>query len=84
MAEPEDSERSFAQAVKDATTTASVKMALAFEQGVKAHEINVSTYDGTVTLEGKVSTMAEVQLAGKIAEDVTGVRKVVNNLEATG
>jgi len=79
--EPEETDRTFTQAVTDATTTASVKMALAFESGVKASEIDVDTSWGTVTLSGQVKTKAERSLAVKTAEDVSGVQKVVDNIE---
>jgi len=79
--EPEETDRTFTQAVADATTTASVKMALAFEAGVKASEIDVDTSWGTVTLSGEVGTRAERELASKTAEDVSGVQKVVNEIE---
>ncbi len=73
-------ERTFTVAFRDATTTASVKLALAFERGVKATEINVDTDRGVVTLHGEVGTEAERQLAVKVAEDVHGVRKVVDRI----
>lgn len=79
--EPEEMERTFTQAVADATTTASVKMALAFESGVRASEIDVDTTWGTVTLSGEVGTRAERELASKTAEDVSRVRRVVNEIE---
>ena len=41
--DPEEVDRTFSQAVLDATTTASVKTALAFTRGVKTSDINVST-----------------------------------------
>jgi len=78
---PDETERTFTQSVTDATTTASVKMALAFEQGVKASEIDVETRWGTVTLAGEVGTAAERELAEKVAEDVSGVQEVVNRIE---
>jgi osmotically-inducible protein OsmY len=82
--EPEETERTFSQAVADATTTASVKLDLAFASGVKASEINVSTRWGTVTLKGSVGTKAERGLAVKIAEDVTGVKEVVDEIQVRG
>ncbi len=73
-------ERTFTVALRDAGTTAHVKLALAFERGVKATEINVDTDRGVVTLHGEVGTEAERQLAVKVAEDVHGVRKVVDRI----
>ena len=75
-----EDERTFTVEVRDASITASVKLALAFERGVKATEINVDTDRGTVTLNGEVGTEAERQLAVKVAEDVQGVREVVDRI----
>jgi len=82
--EPDETERTFSQAVADATTTASVKLDLAFASGVKASEINVSTRWGTVTLRGSVGTKAERGLAVKIAEDAAGVKEVVDEIQVRG
>ena len=46
--------------------------------------LQIHSLDGTVTLAGSVSTRAEKLLAEKIAQTVSGVRKVVNNLTVTG
>ena len=80
---PEEVDRTFSQAVLDATTTASVKMALAFGPGVTATEINVTTRWGSVTLEGTVGTRAEKELAGRIAGETDGVKQVVNELKVS-
>jgi len=53
----------------------------------KAFSLNtleIHSLDGTVTLAGSVSTRAEKLLAERIAQTVTGVRKVVNNLSVMG
>ena len=53
----------------------------------KAFSLNtlqIHSADGTVTLAGSVSTRAEKLLAEKIAQTVSGVRKVVNNLNVIG
>ncbi|HEV8199770.1 MAG TPA: BON domain-containing protein [Candidatus Polarisedimenticolia bacterium] len=75
--------RSFGQAVKDATITASVKMHLATGKGVAAHNINVDTRQGNVTLTGQVTSEAERQLAVRIARDTEGVREVTNELKVS-
>ena len=71
-------------AIHDAAITASVKIALAFEPGVAATEINVDTDHGVVTLRGEVGTEAERQLAAKVAEDAANVTEVVNELAVRG
>jgi hyperosmotically inducible periplasmic protein len=76
--------RTVPDVVSDAATTASVKIALAFERGVKATDINVDTDRGTVTLNGAVGSEAERQLAVKVAEDVEGVKDVVNRIHVRG
>jgi osmotically-inducible protein OsmY len=76
-----ESHRTATDVISDATTTAAVKVALAFEPGVKATEINVDTERGTVTLHGQVGTVAERQLATRVAEDVSGVDEVVNEID---
>src|SRR5262245_49202048 len=69
--------RGVGQTVHDAAITAEVKIALAFEPGVSAMEINVDTDRGVVTLRGEVGTEAERQLAVKVAEDAAKVKEVV-------
>jgi hyperosmotically inducible protein len=62
----------------------SVKMALAFQPGVKASDIDVDTDRGTVTLSGSVRTETERQLAEEVAVGVTGVELVVNEIHLKG
>jgi hyperosmotically inducible periplasmic protein len=81
---PDETEKSFGEAVHDATTTASVKMALALQRGVKGSHISVHTDRGTVTLTGEVHSEAERQLATRVARDTEGVRDIVNRLEVRG
>ncbi|HEU5180811.1 MAG TPA: BON domain-containing protein [Candidatus Polarisedimenticolia bacterium] len=80
----QDPDRTFGQAVKDATTTASVKTALAFEKGVKASDINVTTRWGTVTLTGTVATKKEAELAKQTAAKTAGVKEVVSEIQVRG
>jgi len=81
---PDEGEKSFGAAVGDATTTATIKLSLAFERGVKASHIAVHTDRGTVTLTGEVDSQAERQLAARIARDTEGVKHVVNELMVRG
>ena len=64
----------------DAAITAAVKTALAFKKDVKAHNINVETRDGVVTLIGTVDSEAEKELAERTTLDTAGVRSVNNRL----
>ena len=81
---PDAADKSFGDSVRDAETTASIKLSLAFQRGVKASHISVHTDQGTVTLSGEVDSQAERQLAARIAHDTDGVRRVVNDLEVRG
>ena len=81
---PEGADASFSEAVHDASTTASIKLSLAFERGVKASHITIHTDRGTVTLTGDVDSEAEPQLAARIARDTEGVRHVVNQIQVRG
>ena len=54
---------------------------LAWEPGLDASIIVVSTRDGVVTLSGYVETCAEKTVAERMAREVFGVMAVVNDLE---
>ena len=77
---PEEAERTYGEAVRDASVTASVKMALAFERSVRGSAIRVRTERGTVTLTGEVDSEAERQIAARVARDIEGVKHVVSNV----
>lgn len=77
---PEEVEKTFGEAVRDASVTASVKMALAFERSVRGSAISVHTDRGTVTLTGEVDSEAERQIAARVARDIEGVKHVVSNV----
>lgn len=81
---PEEAEKTFGEAVHDASVTASVKMALAFERGVRGSSISVHTDRGTVVLTGEVESEAERQLAARVARDIEGVKHVVSQIQVRG
>jgi hyperosmotically inducible periplasmic protein len=81
---PDEADTSFGVAVRDASTSASIKLSLAFGRGVKASHITVHTDRGTVTLAGEVDSQAERQLAARIAHDTEGVKHVVNQIQVRG
>lgn len=66
--------------IDNSAITAKVKAALASDDVVKAREINVDTFRGTVSLSGFVSTSAEKARAERVAASVEGVREVRNNI----
>lgn len=65
--------------IDDASITAQVKMALLFHRSTSALGTKVVSKDGVVTLSGKASNTAEINLVNKLVNDVHGVTKV-NNL----
>jgi len=69
-----------ADAISDTTLTAKVKTALIAEPGIKSTAIDVSTKDAVVTLTGTVESSTERAKARMIAENVQGVKNVVDNL----
>lgn len=66
--------------IDNSAITTKVKSALAADEVVKAREINVDTFRGTVQLSGFVNTSAEKERAEQIASGVQGVREVRNNI----
>lgn len=74
-------DRQVGQIVDDGTLTASIKSKLIADKYVPAGSINVDTFEGRVTLNGKVKSYVARSQAEKLARETSGVREVVNNLE---
>ena len=72
--------RSVGTVVSDATISTKVKAALAGDPDVKAIDVQVETYKGTVQLSGFVSSRENVTRAVDLARRVDGVRSVKNDL----
>jgi osmotically-inducible protein OsmY len=66
--------------IDDALITTKVKAALAADPDVKATEVKVETFKGTVQLSGFVNSRESVQKAVDIARGVNGVRDVKNDM----
>jgi osmotically-inducible protein OsmY len=66
--------------VDDTALTGKVKAAIFNEPTLKSAEINVETFKGRVQLSGFVSSRASVELAVKVAESVSGVSSVANDM----
>lgn len=66
--------------VDDSLITTKVKAALAADPDVKATEVNVETFKGTVQLSGFVSSKEAIYRAATIARGVSGVRSVKNDM----
>ena len=64
----------------DSVITTKVKSDLALQKDVSATSIHVDTYEGVVTLSGKVKSQAEADKAVHIAREIKGVKSVVNNM----
>jgi osmotically-inducible protein OsmY len=67
--------------IDDAMLTTKVKAAIVKEPNLKATEINVETFKGTVQLSGFVNTQEAVARAGAVASGVEGVKAVKNNIQ---
>jgi osmotically-inducible protein OsmY len=66
--------------IDDSLITTKVKAALAADPDVKATEVNVETFKGTVQLSGFVSSRESIQKAIDLARGVSGVRAVKNDM----
>ena len=64
----------------DATITAKVKSKFVADDQLKAHEINVDTKNGVVTLRGSVVDANAKERAATVAREVEGVSSVDNQL----
>jgi len=74
-------ERQTSRMMDDSTITARINSAMVKDDVVKAHQIDVDTVDGHVTLTGVVKTRRESQRAVQIASHEAGVKSVRNNLQ---
>lgn len=72
--------RSVGTVVADTTISAKVKAALAGDPDVKATDVQVETYKGTVQLSGFVDSRENIQRAIDLARRVDGVKEVKNDL----
>ena len=67
--------------MSDSWITTKVKSDFAVEKGVPATSIHVDTYEGVVTLSGKVENQAEADKAVRVASEIKGVKSVVNKMQ---
>lgn len=66
--------------VDDSVITSKVKAALVANSDVKAREVNVETFKGTVQLSGFVDSRASADKAVEITRGVKGVKSVKNDM----
>lgn len=74
-------ERKFGTIMDDAAITTSINSKLIGAKGVSTFDINVDTYNGVVTLSGKVPSKKIKRKVIKISKSVDGVRKVISKLK---
>lgn len=67
----------------DATVHNSVRYMLATNADVDRGALEVEVRNGKVTLRGRVDTVEDKQIAGKLASMAEGVRNVINELHVT-
>lgn len=66
--------------IDDASITTKVKAAFVKDPMVKAMQVNVDTFKGTVQLSGFVDTAEQKSRAEEIARGINGVANVKNNI----
>ena len=66
--------------IDDSVITTKVKTAILGEPTLKATDIHVETYKGTVQLSGFVASTAAAAKAAEVARGVKGVQAVKNDL----
>jgi osmotically-inducible protein OsmY len=73
-------QESTGQYVDDTAITTKVKAAIFNEPTLKSAEINVETFKGRVQLSGFVSSRANIDRAVVVAQGVSGVTSVANDM----
>lgn len=72
--------RSYEEARADNYITAAVNSLLVKDRRIRSMDIDVSTYNGVVTLDGTVSNRDASYRAKSLAASVEGVKRVENRL----
>jgi hyperosmotically inducible protein len=72
--------RSAGRTTDDNNITSTVQNGLNQEPAYKFNDVTVKTYAGVVQLSGFVTTDGQKQRAGEIAQQVSGVAQVINNI----
>ncbi|MES2316971.1 MAG: BON domain-containing protein [Pseudomonadota bacterium] len=66
--------------IDDSLITGKVKAALVADPDLKATEINVETFKGTVQLSGFVASPDHIPKAAQLARGIEGVKSVKNDI----
>jgi osmotically-inducible protein OsmY len=77
---PGEKRASAGEYIDDTMITGKVKAALIADPDLKATEINVETYKGTVQLSGFVSAPEHIPKAVKLTRDIEGVKGIKNDI----
>jgi osmotically-inducible protein OsmY len=77
---PSGTHRGTGEYIDDAAITSRVKTAFATSPEVKATEVKVETYRGTVQLSGFVDSSESAARAAQIARETPGVKEVRNSM----
>jgi osmotically-inducible protein OsmY len=70
--------------ISDGWITTRVTASLRFDSAIKDGDIDVSTDEGVVSLEGQIRSAEQKKLAGDKARSIYGVKQVNNQLEVKG
>lgn len=76
-----EGEQTLSQSFSSSTTTATIKSKLLWNSNTEGLDINVTTKNGVVTLTGTAQSEAAKDLAGMLAKDTDGVRRVNNEIK---
>lgn len=79
-AKPQAADRSYGEAVDDASITAAIKSQLLWSKHAEGLSTDVDTQRGHVTLKGSADTPDAKQHAGRIARNTRGVVSVANRI----
>ena len=77
-----NTDRTTGQVIDDSVLTGKVKSALIADSRTKAYQINVTTKEGVVHLNGVVDSAAAKMAATEVVQSIEGVRAVDNKLSA--
>ena len=77
---PSDKRASTGEYIDDTMITGKVKAALVADPELKATEINVETFKGTVQLSGFVSAPEHIPKAAQLTRKIEGVQGVKNDI----
>lgn len=76
----ENKAENLGQSIDDAAITTALKGKYVLDDELKAHDINVDTVNGVVTLTGAAPSQSAIDRATTIAKSVDGVKDVQNQL----